>query len=162
MWVRSPPGPLFRSWACRLTGRRSACTRQMRVQLPPRSTAPARWWNGRHAVLRRPCPPWREGSSPSLVTVGCAMVRLRHGVMKVVSRLGALALRKPVGGFDSCTTYCWPGPRQGIEALNLGRAGSTPALAAVPGRRCSAVRRRFKSGLRNCKVWKCCGRTPPW
>jgi hypothetical protein len=28
----------------------------------------ARWWNGRHAVLRRPCPPRREGSSPSLVT----------------------------------------------------------------------------------------------
>src|ERR1700751_1896516 len=28
----------------------------------------ARWWNGRHAVVRRPCPPRREGSSPSLVT----------------------------------------------------------------------------------------------
>src|SRR5690348_11269858 len=28
----------------------------------------ARWWNGRHAALRRPCPPRREGSSPSLVT----------------------------------------------------------------------------------------------
>ena len=34
----------------------------------------ARWWNGRHAVLRRPCPPWREGSSPSLVTALVAMV----------------------------------------------------------------------------------------
>ena len=28
----------------------------------------ARWWNGRHAAVRRPCPPRREGSSPSLVT----------------------------------------------------------------------------------------------
>src|SRR5579884_2485960 len=35
-----------------------------------------------------------------------------------------------LGRFDSCTTYCWPGPRQGTEALNLGRAGSTPALAS--------------------------------
>ena len=31
----------------------------------------ARWWNGRHAVLRRPCPPRREGSSPPLVTGSC-------------------------------------------------------------------------------------------
>ncbi len=34
----------------------------------------ARWWNGRHAVLRRPCPPWREGSSPSLVTLTFCLV----------------------------------------------------------------------------------------
>jgi hypothetical protein len=34
----------------------------------------ARWWNGRHAAFRRPCPPRREGSSPSLVTALSAMV----------------------------------------------------------------------------------------
>src|SRR6516165_560650 len=34
----------------------------------------ARWWNGRLAVLRRPCPPRREGSSPSLVTARVTMV----------------------------------------------------------------------------------------
>jgi hypothetical protein len=27
-----------------------------------------RWWKGRHAVLRRPCPTGREGSTPSLAT----------------------------------------------------------------------------------------------
>ncbi len=64
------PSMLVRSWACRLTGRRSVCTRQMRVQLPPQSTE--NWpggGTGRHAVVRRPCPPRREGSSPSLVTL---------------------------------------------------------------------------------------------
>src|ERR1051325_9022852 len=34
----TPCGATASIWACRLTGRRSACTRQMRVQLPPRST----------------------------------------------------------------------------------------------------------------------------
>src|SRR5262245_36435722 len=57
-------------------------------------------------------------------------VRLWHGVLRVVSRLRALGRRTLVGRFDSCTTCCRPGPREGIGALNLGRACSTPALAA--------------------------------
>src|SRR5207249_3144212 len=66
--VRLPAGPLFEIWACRLTGRRSACTRQMRVQLPPRSTvrewpgggmADTRSSEGRaHRGVRVQVPPW--------------------------------------------------------------------------------------------------------
>src|SRR5213082_861934 len=68
MSVRSRPGPLVQFWACRLTGRRSACTRQMRVQLPPRSTvdewpgggmADTRSSEGRaHRGVRVQVPPW--------------------------------------------------------------------------------------------------------
>ena len=122
----------------------------------------ARWWNGRHAVLRRPCPsrgvrvqvpPW------SLLfvhawfcfTLSCGFKRWPSegrlagstpawGTAWVVSRLRALGLRNPVGRFDSCTTYFWPGPRKGIGALNLDRVGSTPALAAKKSRRCSTGR----------------------
>src|SRR5262249_54470546 len=83
----------------------------------------ARWWNGRHVVLRRPCPPRREGSSPSLVTARlCPVLRtqapaLRRLVGQFDSGMGycglsrgfrALGLRSPVGRFDSCTTY-WIG-----------------------------------------------------
>ena len=75
---------------------------------------------GRHAVLRRPCPPRREGSSPSLVTARlCPVLRtqgpaLRRLVGQFDSGMGycglsrgfrALGLRSPVGRFDSCTTY---------------------------------------------------------
>jgi hypothetical protein len=75
---------------------------------------------GRHAVLRRPCPPRREGSSPSLVTAHlCPVLRtqapaLRRLVGQFDSGMGywglsrgfrAPGLRSPVGRFDSCTTY---------------------------------------------------------
>jgi hypothetical protein len=46
-------------------------------------------------------------------------------------------------GFESrrwLWIFFWPGPRKGTEALNLGRVGSTPALAARKGRRCSTGR----------------------
>jgi hypothetical protein len=48
-------------------------------------------------------------------------------------------------------------------------AGSSPAGGTAewtgawfPARSHKPFPRRFKSGLRNSKVWKCCGRTPPW
>lgn len=63
-----PTGATATFWACRLTGRRSACTRQMRVQLPPRSTvrnwpgggmADTRSSEGRaHRGVRVQVPPW--------------------------------------------------------------------------------------------------------
>src|SRR6516225_8727854 len=43
-------------------------SRILRAQLAPRSAENGQVVECRHAVLRRPCPPWREGSSPSLVT----------------------------------------------------------------------------------------------
>ena len=43
----------------------------------------ARWWNGRHAVVRRPCPPRREGSSPSLVTARlCPVLRTQAPALR--------------------------------------------------------------------------------
>src|SRR5215472_8967613 len=64
----TPCGATESVWACRLTGRRSACTRQMRVQLPPRSTvhpwpgggmADTRSSEGRaHRGVRVQVPPW--------------------------------------------------------------------------------------------------------
>ena len=92
----------------------------------------ARWWNGRHAVLRRPCPPRREGSSPSLVTARlCPVLRtqapaLRRLVGQFDSGMGyfglsrgfrALGLRSPVGRFDSCTTYWMSAAPAGNERL---------------------------------------------
>jgi hypothetical protein len=66
--IETPTGYWFLDWACRLTGRRSACTRQMRVQLPPRSTvrewpgggmADTRSSEGRaHRGVRVQVPPW--------------------------------------------------------------------------------------------------------
>src|SRR5262249_39259848 len=62
---------------------------------------------GRHAVLRRPCPPRREGSNPSLVTARpCPVLRTQ-----------APALRRPVGQFDSGMGYC--GLSRGFRALGL-------------------------------------------
>src|SRR2546430_13465902 len=77
----------------------------------------ARWWNGRHAVVRRPCPPWREGSSPSLVPVE----------RRPVLRLQALALRRLAGQFDSGMGYV--GLSRGSErwVYETRLAGSTPA-----------------------------------
>src|SRR4051794_35252712 len=63
-------------------------------------------------------------------------VRLWHGVLPGCLAERVLGLRNLVSRFDSCTTYYWPGPREGTEALNLGRVGSTPALAAPQCRRC--------------------------
>src|SRR5262245_3168793 len=77
----------------------------------------ARWWNGRHAVVRRPCSQWREGSSPSLVTdLSCPVLRLQ-----------APALRRLVGQFDSGMGY-WRLSR-GFErwVYETRLAGSTPA-----------------------------------
>ena len=168
----------------------------------------------RHAVLRRPCPPWREGSSPSLVTGWCCpggerdimapsegagpgstpgrgavhrfdgerdITRLCEGRVpgstpgwSTVAELKAAArpgCEPGMCGFDSRRPPCcasaarwdehpsckgaragsspaagsgsvfWPGPREGIGALNLGRVGSTPTLAARKrGRRCPTGR----------------------
>ena len=105
----------------------------------------ARWWNGRHAALREPCPPWREGSSPSLVTVRCCpggerdIIALSEGagpgsspgrgtgiasMVKGTSRGPAKAeflVRVQVGAL-------WPNSkRQRDPAVNRGCAGSTPA-----------------------------------
>src|SRR6266404_441774 len=99
----------------------------------------ATWWNGRHAVVRRPCPPRREGSSSSLVTGSyrwclwcnrraCDPVKVEAagsnppehpaGGRYPVLRLQALALRRPAGQFDSGMGYC-------LGCLAASSAGST-------------------------------------
>ena len=173
----------------------------------------ARWWNGRHAVLRRPCPPgvrvqvppWSldgccpggerdimapsegagPGSTPGRGTDRCFdgerdITRPCEGRVpgsipgwSTVAELKAAARpgcepglcgfdsRRPPSGASaarrdehpsckgaragsSSRRWLWiifrPGPREGTEALNLGRVGSTPALAAREGRRCSTGR----------------------
>jgi hypothetical protein len=147
MWVRSPPGPLLRSWACRLTGKTVGLHPADEGSTPStvHCSHLARWWNGRHALLRRPCPPWREGSSPSLVTgsrcpggerdimapsegAGPGSIPGRGTVVasmvKGRSRGSAKAeflVRVQVGAL-------WPNSkRQRDPAVNRGCAGSTPA-----------------------------------
>src|SRR4051794_11650229 len=68
-------------------------------------------------------------------------VRLRHGVLWVVSRLRALGLRNPVGRFDSCTTYSYGqalGGDRGFEPRSSWPDTSTgcskmPAMPDRPG-----------------------------
>jgi hypothetical protein len=101
----------------------------------------ARWWNGRHAVLRRPCPPGVRVQVPpwslaALVVKGTSwlppkeqvQVRFLAGVIasmvKGTSRGPAKAeflVRFQVGAL-------WPNPKRLRDpAVNRGCAGSTPA-----------------------------------
>src|SRR5215472_1021740 len=77
----------------------------------------ARWWNGRHAVVRRPCPPRREGSSPSLVT---ALYALSCGPK-----------RRPSEDWSASSTLAWGtvGCLADFErwVYEARLAGSTPA-----------------------------------
>src|SRR3954451_16854447 len=105
----------------------------------------ARWWNGRHAVVRRPCPPgvrvqippWSldgccpggerdimapsegagAGSTPGRGTVLASMVkRTSRGPAKA-----EFLVRVQVGAL-------WPNPKRLRDpAVNRGCAGSTPA-----------------------------------
>src|SRR3954447_190628 len=96
----------------------------------------ARWWNGRHAVVRRPCPPWREGSSPSLVTAQqCPVLRLQ-----------APALRRLVGQFDSGMVY-W-GLSRGFRALGLRNpVGRFRLLHVLLVRRSRSLRMRISGAI---------------
>src|SRR5436190_1640864 len=105
----------------------------------------ARWWNGRHAVLKRPCPPGVRVQVPpwSLVRVALVVkgtswlppkeqvqVRLLAGVLVVASVVkrtsrgpakAEFLVRVQVGAL-------WPNSkRQRDPAVTRGCAGSTPA-----------------------------------
>src|SRR5262245_27353541 len=59
-WVQFPDGPLTESWAARLTGRCLACTEEIGVRFPGRSTEMGSWSNGT-------TPPWRGGNPSSIL-----------------------------------------------------------------------------------------------
>src|SRR5262249_15463814 len=110
-----------------------------------------------HAVVRRPCPPWREGSSPSLVTPRyCPVLRLQAPALRRLvgqfdSGVGygglscgfrALGLRSPVGRFDSCTTY-WV--RRALAGYEDAPSHCNQACAVPRGTCARSVWRRSKA-----------------
>ena len=163
--VRLPPGtlPLLGFWACRLTGRRSACTRQMRFQLPSRSTV--RCWPGggmadtrssegrAHRGVRVQVPPW----SPTQMVVALVVKR---DIMAPSEGAG------PGSTPGRGTVCCFDGERDITRPCEGRVPGSTPGwstvaelkAAARPG--CEPGMCGFDSRRPPCPVSQALGRGP--
>ena len=156
-----------------------------RVRLPPDTLTPCE-----EAGVHRPgCLPGIDGFDsrtgrffgPWTERRGDRLIRGLRQVRLLPARLGNGLERLQQGFMCPSRRVRLPLPRLVLQSYPRGPAATAPLLQGGIHRRFESCRgycgvdwsqaparshkpspRRFKSGLRNFLVWKCCGRTPPW